>query len=224
MASRAAARKPAKPKTAKTAAKKPRRRAPARPKTFEGQCTATTAKSARCRRRAVEGSDRCSVHLGAPVGRPAKLDDAALERMVSVLKVGGYIDTAAAVGGISRATFFAWCDRGHPDGILPDGETDEAKRVLRAVDEPYRDFRRRVDQARADGEARNLVLIASAAPKDWKAAAWILERTHPERYAGPRGRAPRGLADPETPTDPAIGAGDDARFVDDQVGPDGRAL
>lgn len=209
------------PSAARKSPKTRRRRAP---RAFEGQCTATTAKGARCRRRAAEGSDRCNVHLGARVGRPTKLDEDAIARMVKVLKAGGYVDTAAAVGGISRATYFAWRERGHPDGVLPEGETDDAKRTLSAEDEPYRAFRRLVDHASAEGEARNLAHIASAAMRDWKAAAWILERTHPERYAGPRGRAPRGLADPSPADDPVGGGEDEARFVDDQRGPDGRAL
>lgn len=214
-------------KTAKKKARTPprRRRAPSKPETFEGQCVATTARGTRCRRRALDDSDRCSVHLGAPVGRPSKLDEQSIERMVNVLKVGGYVDNAAAVGGVSRATFFAWMERGHPDGVRAEDAPGDAPRVLRAEDEPYRDFRRRITQAQADGEARNIAFIARAAPRDWKAAAWILERTHPERYAGPRGRAPRGLADPDVPEAPPVGAGDDApRFTDDQVGPDGRPL
>jgi hypothetical protein len=46
----------------------------------------------------------------------------------------------------------------------------------------FREFRERVGQARAEGEARNVAIIANA---DWKAAAWMLERQHADRWGRP---------------------------------------
>jgi hypothetical protein len=180
------------------------------PRIPEGRqrCAAITAKGKRCRRLAADGADHCAVHLGAPVGRPIQLDEQATERIIAVLAAGGYAETAAAAAGVSRRTFFDWLDRGDPDG------TAEA-------DAPFREFRAKVERARAEGESRNVALIARAAAKDWKAAAWMLERQFPDRWAGPRGRQPRGLADPDAPEEIAEGA---LAVLDDQVGPDGRPL
>lgn len=211
MASRTAQR----PKTAAKPAKK-RRKAPAKPAAAPSadQCSATTAKGARCRRKAAAGAELCPVHLGARVGRPAKLDEDAIVKMEQILAAGGYVETAAAVAGVSKSTFFAWLERGDPEGA-------------KAENAPYRAFRARIERARAQGETRAVTLIATAASKDWKAAAWMLERQFPERWAGPLGRkhAQSGIGDPDDP--PGAGADDllDApRVVDDQVGPDGRPL
>jgi hypothetical protein len=42
-----------------------------------------------------------------------------------------------------------------------------------------------VEKAQAEAEARDVAIIAKAAPDDWRAAAWRLERKAPRRY-GPR--------------------------------------
>jgi hypothetical protein len=46
----------------------------------------------------------------------------------------------------------------------------------------YRKFLNAVEKARAEGESRDVALIAKAASTDWKAAAWRLERRAPRRY------------------------------------------
>jgi hypothetical protein len=44
-------------------------------------------------------------------------------------------------------------------------------------------FADRVDKAKAIGQKNLLKQIHGAIPKDWKAAAWLLERTDPDEYA-----------------------------------------
>jgi hypothetical protein len=174
------------------------------------RCAAITAKGARCRLPAADGVDHCPVHLGSKVGRPSKFDAESAKRIVEVLRAGGYRETAASVAGISRETLRTWLDRGDP-----------ARK--RKEDAPYREFREQVEAAQAQGEVRNVALIATAAAKDWKAAAWMLERQYPDRWAGPRGRALRGTSLTDEPT--LDGDGNTAGgWVDDQVGPDGRTL
>jgi transposase len=107
--------------------------------------------------------------------RPTKLTDESADRIVAVLRSGGYVETAAAVAGITKRTFYGWMARGDATGT-------------KAVDAPYRAFRERVDQARAEAESRNVAIIATAAAKDWKAAAWLLERQAPERWGRPIAR------------------------------------
>lgn len=188
------------------------------------RCAAQTAKGAQCKRLAVNGGELCAVHLGAPVGaKPKLLDEDTQERILAVLKSGGYVETAAAVAGVAKQTFYNAIERGHPDGALADPDAKEPKRVLRKDDQPFREFREKVEQAQAEGETLNLGLIQRAAAKDWKAAAWILERTRPQRYAGPRGR---GINSSIHPDDFAAGepSVEGPSVFDDQVGPDGRPL
>jgi transposase len=117
-------------------------------------------------------------------GRPSKLDEDVVARLLQVLRVGGYPEAAAEVAGIHAATYYRWMARGEAAG-------DEPK------DAPFRDFRERVEQARAEGETRNVAIIAQAAQTQWQAAAWLLERQFPERWARP---APREHAKPEPTT------------------------
>jgi hypothetical protein len=188
------------------------------------RCTATTAKSTRCKRLALEGSDICAIHAGAPVGRPTSLTPEVSTRILDIIKAGGYVEAAAQAAGVSRSTFHAWFDRGHPDGVVTDPEKPD-ERVRRKDDEPFRVFRAKVEQAKAEGEAINVARVSAAAVKDWKAAAWILERTHPDRWGGPRSRSidtsihPDDFAGGESSVD-----GSASQVKDDQVGPDGSAL
>jgi hypothetical protein len=46
-------------------------------------------------------------------------------------------------------------------------------------------FRPKIEFAEAQAIERDLALIQRAALKDWKAAAWILERRHPDMFARP---------------------------------------
>jgi len=46
-------------------------------------------------------------------------------------------------------------------------------------------FAQKIEFAEAQAIERNLALIQRAALKDWKAAAWILERRHPDMFARP---------------------------------------
>lgn len=202
--------------TTKRAAKKKKATAVeddhAGPKPPREKCAATTAKAVPCKRLAVEGSDLCAVHMGAPVGRPPKLTDTVVERLVAILKVGGYVETAAAAVGVSKQTLYNWLERGDPAGA-------------KKADEPFRAFRQQLEQARAEGEAVLVTRIQIAGQKDWKANAWMLERINPGIWAGPRGRAIANVGHPDDPPgaagiDPILGP----PVVDDQVGPDGSPL
>jgi hypothetical protein len=176
------------------------------------RCVARTATGARCKRNAMPGADRCPQHLGGQPrspGRPTRLTKDVVEEILDILRVGGYAETAAAAVGISPRTWQHWIKRGDPDGT-------------KQADRPYREFREQVEQAVAEGEAACVAAIRQASAKDWKAAAWMLERQQPDKWAGPRGR---GLTSSVHPDDFAAGETSGKQdVIDDQVGPDGRAL
>lgn len=143
------------------------------------RCSETTVKGKPCKRYALDGTDPplCVSHVGGKVGRKTAFSAEVADRIVDLLKAGNYIETAVAAAGVARATFYDWLDRGSPDGT-------------KREDEPFRAFRERVDHARAEGEARAVTAIMVAAAKDWRAAAWFLERQFPDRWG--RGTAQTG--------------------------------
>ena len=102
------------------------------------------------------------------MGRPTKLSPEVQDRIIQALKAGNYVETAAEYAGIGKTTFYRWMAQG-----------DQESRGI------YREFRDAVMRARAEAEARNVAIIQKAAPDDWRAAAWWLERAFPDRW-GPR--------------------------------------
>lgn len=112
------------------------------------------------------GETLCGTHLGR-THRPTGLTPALQAEIEALFRAGNYTVTVCAAAGVARSTFNGWMKRGE------------------GAAEPYRGFRVAVDQARAVGEARNVAQIAQAAAKDWKAAAWLLERSAPDRWARP---------------------------------------
>src|SRR5262245_20188727 len=135
------------------------------------QCSATTAKGERCKGRTCWGLDVCSTHSGHKRnGRKSKLNAQSSERILAVLRAGGYDETACAAAGVSKQQFYEWLRRG------------------RAGEGPFDAFLVEVLRAQADGEARNVMLVAQQAQNSWQAAAWLLERRHPERWGRPSQR------------------------------------
>lgn len=72
--------------------------------------------------------------------------------------------------GIPERTWFSWLERGR------DGK------------QPYVALVDALEQAKVDRLMNLLAIIEQAAPKQWQAAAWLLEREWPDRYARPEVR------------------------------------
>lgn len=99
------------------------------------------------------------------MGRPTKLDDLVSKRVVDAVAMGLPRDTAAKLARISPATLYSWLAKG------------------RAGEPGFTEFFERVKEAEARGEAELVNVIREAAPRQWQAAAWLLERRRPEAYA-----------------------------------------
>lgn len=100
------------------------------------------------------------------VGRPAKeLTPEIQKKICDALRVGNYLETAAAYAGIHKPALYKWIKQGvnNPDG-------------------PYGQFNNAVEQARAEGEAWHVNNISEKSEKNWKASAWMLERKNPTRW------------------------------------------
>jgi hypothetical protein len=150
-------------------------------------CSATTAKGSPCKRQARPGSDLCDVHQRRRVGRPTLLTEDLANRLATLLAAGNYDETAARAAGISPRTLREWLHRGLSG---------------RKRDEPYARLRAELEEARATGEASHVARIAKAAADgDWKASAFFLERSYPERWGRTLPRPPfAGRDEPLEPT------------------------
>ena len=120
-----------------------------------------------------------------PMGRPDRLTPEIQAKVVMYLKRGNYVETAAALAGVSRNAIKEWIRRGN-DPHAPKKYRDFLGAVDAAIAEAEDRDIGRIDQAAAGWrEARddkgNLIMPARA--PNWKAAAWRLERRHPRRWA-----------------------------------------
>lgn len=129
-------------------------------------CSATTHKGKPCSNHVVHGETLCASHLGRAHGPEPMLDDELTAKVAAMLSAGNYLDVACSAAGISKGAYRKWMLMGR-----------SPKHPL------HQRFRERVEQAQAVGEARNVTIIAEAARTNWQAAAWLLERTNPERWA-----------------------------------------
>lgn len=100
-------------------------------------------------------------------GRPSKLTPELQERILQLIRKGNYIEVACAAVGIDKSTYYKWLQRGQ-----------------QAKSGKYFDFFIAAKKAEREAETAFLDRIREAAfkDKDWKAAAWYLERKYPERW------------------------------------------
>lgn len=99
------------------------------------------------------------------MGRELLLDDRRHKAIVEFIKGGSTITNACRAVGISQEAYFTWMRHG------------------RNGREPYVAFFEDVQRAKALARYSLERVIIEAAPDDWRAAAWMLERQHPEEYA-----------------------------------------
>lgn len=98
-------------------------------------------------------------------GRITKLTEAKEQLIVEMIQAGNYQSVAADAAGISRNCFYTWIKRG------------------RQGRQPYKAFVEKLEQAEAEAETRAIAIISNAAIDTWQAAAWYLERKHPDRWS-----------------------------------------
>lgn len=104
--------------------------------------------------------------------KPTKLDQKLQDGIAILIRNGVTVEVAAQATGISESTFYAWMERGE-----------------QAQSGAFREFYEAIEQARGQSESLQVVRVSQAAQRgSWQAAAWLLERRHPERWAKPTGR------------------------------------
>lgn len=149
------------------------------------KCKAKKADGRRCTRRAVLDG-LCRQHherLSGGGREPEAIDLATAERLARLLERGVAIEQAAAAVGIPRRTIYNWLERAGEVG----------------APEVYVQFAERIEQARSKCEADLVETIADEAREDWRAAAWLLERLAPERFARPSVRPPASARTEQAP-------------------------
>ncbi len=89
------------------------------------------------------------------------------EVLCAAIRRGAYLETAVALAGISKDTFYRW---------MREATKLDCPAALVALSDA-------VKKAMADAELRDLDVIDAAAQRgEWQAAAWRLERKHPDRW------------------------------------------
>jgi transposase-like protein len=104
-------------------------------------------------------------------GRPSKFNPETAQKIISAIRDGNYMETAAAYAGLSKDTFYDWLKQGAAKDAKPE----------------YKAFSDSIAIALAEAEVLDLETIGTASRSQWQAAAWRLERRNHERW----GRADR---------------------------------
>ncbi|MFO1441532.1 MAG: hypothetical protein U1F81_24660 [Verrucomicrobiaceae bacterium] len=99
-------------------------------------------------------------------GRPPCYTSAKAARIVKAIRRGLPYKLAAAAGGVSYNTFIRWRN----EGTKPDSPPH------------FRQFLHQLRTAEAEAAERLVGLIEERAKDHWQAAAWMLERRHPDLF------------------------------------------
>jgi hypothetical protein len=110
----------------------------------------------------------------------SKLTPARTRKIIALISEGSTIEVACAACGISARTYRRWA------ATPNDASTDNR----------YAAFAAAAEIARAEAEAKAVRMIRTSGREDWRAWAWYLERSHPDRWgrqtktelSGPGGR------------------------------------
>src|SRR5215213_8049104 len=111
------------------------------------------------------------------MARPTKLTPEVEERLVHAISVGASFKDACAHARISFQTLQNWKKRARraaEQAGEPGGESEDTDQFVEFLD--------RIKKAEADAAVGWLSTMNKAARRDWKAAAWMLERRYPESY------------------------------------------
>jgi hypothetical protein len=103
-------------------------------------------------------------------GRPTKLTPELITKFSKALTRSWYVSVACNLVGLSHQTVHNWIKKGKRDRTGIHGQFVEA-----------------IKKALAEAEAGAVTIIQLAARDHWQAAAWMLERRHPGRWASMRG-------------------------------------
>lgn len=127
------------------------------------------------------------------MGRPSKLTPGIQEDIVERIRAGVHGEVAARAAGISERTFYLWKEKGESgEGrysqflqSIKEAEAEAEEDALRAIREAatgWKKTKTRIKQSDKGFEET----VEESEERNWQAAAWYLERKHPERWARPK--------------------------------------
>lgn len=100
------------------------------------------------------------------MARQSKLTPETQKKIVDAIAEGNYLETAAAIGGVTYTTLNNWMKKGE---VASSGA--------------YVEFLEAVKKAEAEAEALRVSRISKAGKEgNWQADAWYLERRYPDRW------------------------------------------
>ena len=105
-----------------------------------------------------------------------KLSEVVIEVLEKLIGQGMTNIAAAHAIAINESTFYDW----HKKGKAVDAGDKESEHHPKRNKALYLDFFVRMERARARRTLRFVEQIEAHSPEDWKAAAWLLERTDPD--------------------------------------------
>jgi len=129
------------------------------------------------------------VHVGwdAKTGRWAQY--APVTTYLQALAAGNYLQASAKLAGISPASAQSWLDKGYAlaQEVTGDNEPDSVgiekwRKKAPTVERAFIDFWAAHEKAVASAEVFLVTHWKRAAAEDWRAAAELLRRRHPERW------------------------------------------
>lgn len=100
------------------------------------------------------------------MARKSKLTQALIDEAADIIRSGNYASVACNALGVSETSWYNW---------LKDAEAEKPQPLKLA-------FLEAIKSAEAEAEKKNLKVVLDAGKKHWQAAAWYLERKHPERW------------------------------------------
>lgn len=116
-----------------------------------------------------------------PAAKPATLEEREIPiplRIAEYVEAGNYLSDAAAACGVDRTTVTRWMALG---GAIAEELGPEADPIeIPAERRIFFVFRVAVERAREAARVHRIRRIAK--DPDWRAQAWILERTHPAEF------------------------------------------
>lgn len=113
-------------------------------------------------------------HKGAGTGgRPTKMTPELLARMVALCKGGNLPEISAAACGVPRATLHTWVRAG---AVGRQKIADGKRKELQPAERRGIVFLDEIEAAVASAESADVLAVTKASAKDWRAAAWLLER------------------------------------------------
>lgn len=102
------------------------------------------------------------------MARPTKLNFDTHNKIITAIRAGNYIETAAAYAGVNKSTLYEWLKRGERE---KQRAAENSRYRIRKSEEPYVEFSNAVEKALAEAEIRDVAIIAKAAQEQWQAAA-----------------------------------------------------